>query len=162
MYGTLNPIGAGDPISLNKKEIVIGRHKSCDIVLNFHNVSSKHCRLILSDGYWYVLDMQSTNGVKVNGNKVTDHIIKPNSSLAISTHFFVVQYNPQQNGAIGPPPRMQYQDIELLEQSLMEKAGLQKTSSHKKEEEEVPVETDKPVPALPITHRDFFGELQFD
>ena len=36
-FGTLVPKGGGDPIPLLKKNLLIGRRESCDIVLRFKN-----------------------------------------------------------------------------------------------------------------------------
>ena len=168
MYGFLTPVGGGDPFPLSKKELTVGRHKSCDIVLNFTNVSGKHCKLVLSEGYWYILDLQSTNGVKVNGNKTTDHRIDPGALVAISKHMFKLQYDPRQNGATGLPPNMTLQGDNILSQSLMQRAGLEKAKPKETEADEQ-VETES---AVPIHHtpssaarhapRDFFSELVFD
>ena len=127
MYGTLIPSGGGDDIPLKKKELILGRKEDCDIVLRFNNVSGRHCRLILSDGYWYVVDMNSTNGVKVNGAKVLDRLIGPGSRLTIATHEYSLQYNPEANGARGTlPPDMLENDI--FSKSLLERSGLTKGS----------------------------------
>ena len=72
MYGELIPVGGGDTIPLLKKSLLVGRRESCDIVLRFPNVSAHHCQLTLMGGYWYVRDLQSRNGVKVNNNRVTE------------------------------------------------------------------------------------------
>ena len=70
MYGELIPVGGGDPIPLLKKNLLVGRRESCDIVLRFSNVSAHHCQLVCNGGYWYVKDLKSRNGVKVNGLRV--------------------------------------------------------------------------------------------
>ena len=62
MYGVLHPVGGGDPIPLLKKNLMVGRRESCDIVLRFSNVSSQHCELNINDGFWYVRDLNSRNG----------------------------------------------------------------------------------------------------
>ena len=49
-----------------KKNLLIGRRESCDIVLRFKNVSAHHCQLTVRGGYWYIKDLKSLNGVKVN------------------------------------------------------------------------------------------------
>jgi len=167
MYGVLVPAGGGDPFPLSKKEIVVGRHKSCDIVLNFSNVSSKHCKLVLSEGYWYVLDLQSTNGIKVNGNKVTDHRVDPGGVLAISKHTFVLQYDPQKNGATGLPPNNMLYNDNILSQSLMQRAGLEKakpqdTVSDEMLPEQPAPDAHSPNSAAHHAPRDFFSELVFD
>jgi adenylate cyclase len=173
MYGQLVPLGGGDPIPLRKPEILVGRKDNCDIVLRFSNVSSQHCQLVLSSGYWYVLDMHSTNGIKLNGVKVTDHRVDPGATLAISKHSFKLQYDPVENGAVGPPPGEILHEHEILSQSLMERAGLQHSSTKKKRE------LDSTTPDLPTIvtfealfaamnpetkpeKKDFFSQLKFD
>jgi len=168
MYGYLVPVGGGDPFPLSKTEIVIGRKKSCDIMLNFSNVSSKHCKLVLSEGYWYILDLQSTNGVKVNDNKVTDHRVDPGATLAISKHIFKIQYDPNKNGASGLPPNTMLHGDNILSQSLMQRAGLEKVKPPDTVADAV-VEIEQTVPDHPASNpvilhasRDFFSELVFD
>ena len=76
MFGTLIPLGGGDPIPLpnpkQKQKLLIGRRESCDIVLRFANVSAHHCQLVCDGGYWYVRDLQSRNGIKINGVRIQD------------------------------------------------------------------------------------------
>ena len=69
--GILQPVGGGDPIPLNKPEITVGRRPSCDIRLDFENVSGKHCMLRLLNGVWHVRDLGSTNGTTVNGSRLS-------------------------------------------------------------------------------------------
>ena len=66
MYGELIPAGGGDPIPLLKKELKFGRRESNDVVLRFPNVSGEHCVLTLENGYWFITDLDSRNGTKVN------------------------------------------------------------------------------------------------
>lgn len=173
MYGQLIPLGGGDSIPLRKHEIIVGRKDNCDIVLRFSNVSSQHCRLVLSNGYWYVLDMHSTNGVKLNGVRVTDHRVDPGATLAISKHLFKLQYDPAENGAIGPPPGDILHETDMLSQSLMERAGIERPSAKKKEEigsttPDFPAIIISKTPAAPIKpetnseKKDFFSQLKFD
>ncbi len=61
MYGELLPMGGGDPIPLLKKNLLVGRRESCDIVLRFSNVSAHHCQLTVTAGYWYVRDIKEQN-----------------------------------------------------------------------------------------------------
>ena len=70
MLGELIPVGGGDPIPLLKKKLLVGRREGCDITLRFANVSAHHCQLSLEQGYWFVKDLKSRNGVKINGMKI--------------------------------------------------------------------------------------------
>lgn len=124
MYGELIPVGGGDPIPLLKKALLIGRRESCDIVLRFSNVSAHHCQLTINAGYWHVRDLQSRNGVKVNGVRVTDKRIDPGDILSVAKHKYEVNYSPIDLGAVGPPPP-DVADADFFSKSLLERAGLE-------------------------------------
>ena len=130
MYGELHPIGGGDPIPLLKKNLLVGRRESCDIVLRFSNVSAHHCELNVNDGFWYVRDLNSRNGVKVNGNRVTEKRIDPGDVLWIAKHGYEVKYSPVDLGAVGPPPP-DVPEAVIFSQSLLERAGLEGRRSAK-------------------------------
>jgi predicted component of type VI protein secretion system len=125
MYGELVPVGGGDPIPLLKKSLLIGRRESCDIVLRFSNVSAHHCQLTVTGGYWHVRDLQSRNGVKVNGVKVLDKRIDPGDVLSVAKHKYEVHYSPIDLGAVGPPPA-ETPNADVFGKSLLERAGLEK------------------------------------
>jgi len=127
MYGELIPQGGGDPIPLLKKQLLVGRRESCDIVLRFANVSAHHCQFFINGGYWYVRDMQSRNGVKVNGIRVQEKRIGPGDKVSVSKHNYEVEYSPADLGAVGPPPP---EDLpaEIMTESLLARAGLRSSS----------------------------------
>lgn len=52
---------------LFEEEYIIGKDKDCDIVFSHPAVSHKHARIFRKDGKAYVEDLNSTNGVFVNG-----------------------------------------------------------------------------------------------
>lgn len=126
MYGELIPVGGGDQIPLMKKVLLIGRRESCDIVLRFANVSAHHCTLSLDGGYWYVEDMNSRNGTKVNGSRIQGKKrLDPNDSLAVAKHQYTITYSPTDLGAIGPPPPDEAVDrAAIFGMSLLERAGI--------------------------------------
>jgi adenylate cyclase len=117
MLGELVPCGGGDPIPLLKPKLLIGRSSSCDIVLDFPNVSAQHCQLELLNGYWFIRDLRSRNGVKVNGLRCDSKWVLPGDELSIAKHRFEATYQP---AADAPPP----EEENPFAQSLLEKAGL--------------------------------------
>jgi predicted component of type VI protein secretion system len=123
MYGELVPLGGGDPIPLLKKQMLVGRRESCDIILRFANVSAHHCTLSIEGGYLFIRDMQSRNGIKVNDVKVSERRLSPGDILAISKHQYRVDYDPAELGAIGPPPA-DNASKEIMKESLLARAGL--------------------------------------
>ena len=125
MFGELIPMGGGDPIPLLKKSLLVGRRESCDIVLRFSNVSAHHCQLTISGGYWYVKDLQSRNGIKVNGVRVEEKRLDPGDELSVAKHTYDVQYSPMDLGAVGPPPVDDDVPANLMKMSLLQRAGLE-------------------------------------
>jgi len=148
MYGELVPLGGGDPIPLLKRNLLVGRRESCDIVLRFSNVSAHHCRLFVSGGYWYVEDLNSRNGVKVNGIRVKEKRLDPGDILSIAKHGYEVKYSPVDLGAVGPPPP-DVSDSDIFGSSLLERAGLTRSNLSKIKpapDEEVSYDPTKDVP----------------
>lgn len=123
-FGTLEPLGGGDPIPLLKEKLVIGRRETCDICLRFANVSTQHCELVLEQGYWKIRDLQSKNGVKVNGERVLEKRIYPGDEVTISKHDFRLDYLPTTARSVDADVDDLHEDI--MQFSLLERAGLTK------------------------------------
>lgn len=117
MLGQLIPVGGGDPIPLLKPILLVGRRPSCDIRLEYPNVSSHHCRLEFVNGYWRATDT-STNGTKVNGERIDEKFLQPGDTVAFAKHIFEIQYVPDPEGT---PP---VEEEDPFARSLLEKAGL--------------------------------------
>jgi len=127
-YGELIPVGGGDPIPLLKDRLRIGRREGCDIVLNFSNVSGHHALMDIEQGYWFVRDLRSRNGVKVDGKRIPVGMRKrldPGTSLRLAKHEFEVDYDPHSLGAYGSPPPDEQMD-NFFEKSLLDRAGLKR------------------------------------
>jgi len=127
MFGQLIPVGGGDVIPLLNNNLLVGRRESCDIVLRFSNVSAHHCELHLKDGYWFVKDLKSRNGTKVNGIRIIERYLEPGDVLSVAKHKYEVHYSPTELGATDPPP-IESVGEEILAKSLLERAGLDRRS----------------------------------
>ena len=126
MFGELVPTGGGDAIPLLREKLQVGRRDDCDIILKFPNVSSVHCELELMGGYWYVRDLQSSNGIKINGTRKPEGWLSPGDELSIARHKFEVNYR-----AVGPAPVSTENDLGV---SLEEKARAASQGSHRTED----------------------------
>ena len=127
MFGELVPQGGGDPVPLLQKKLLIGRRDSCDIALRFPNVSSRHCELELVSGYWKVRDLASSNGTKVNGERVREKWVMPGDELAVAKHRFRIEYDVAPGTPLPEP--LQADEEVNMGVSLMEKAGLVRRGS---------------------------------
>ncbi len=130
MLGELTPCGGGDPIPLLKDKLLVGRRSSCDVTLRFPNVSSHHCELELVDGYWFVRDMGSRNGEKVNGERVESRCILPGDEISIAKHLYEIAYTP-------PKDSQAPEEEAPTSRSLLEKAGLEKKITERLQRERV-------------------------
>jgi predicted component of type VI protein secretion system len=123
----LQPVGGGDPIPLTKPEMIVGRRPSCDIQLDFENISGKHCLLRLINGVWNVKDMGSTNGTTVNGARLTtEQSVMPDEELGIAGHLFTIDYDPAGPEAFLSSHKELDEEVvqERSKHSLMDLAGL--------------------------------------
>jgi hypothetical protein len=69
---------------------VLGRSRECDCVLNDPNVSRRHAELRRGPtGDWQIVDLGSTNGVKVNERRVDASRLSPGDQVAMGTTRFV-------------------------------------------------------------------------
>ena len=118
--GELIPCGGGDPVPLLKTKLLIGRRSHCDIQLQFPNISSHHCELEFLNGFWRVQDMGSSNGIKINGERLDSKWLMPGDVLSIGKHRYEMHYVPPD----GQRPPEDKEDI--FSRGLLEKAGLER------------------------------------
>src|ERR671927_1980070 len=65
---------------------VLGRSRECDCVLPDPNVSRRHAALRrASNGDWQIVDLGSTNGVKVNDRLVERSRLRPGDEVTLGT-----------------------------------------------------------------------------
>ena len=55
---------------VDKRRLLIGRSKECDIQLADPNVSRRHAELRQEGASYWIVDLDSTNGVEVNGRRL--------------------------------------------------------------------------------------------
>jgi pSer/pThr/pTyr-binding forkhead associated (FHA) protein len=68
---------------LGEKAVVVGRSTECDIQLGVQNVSRKHARILFQNEEYLIEDLESTNGVLVNGIKVVRCVLRNNDQIEI-------------------------------------------------------------------------------
>lgn len=155
--GVLTPVGGGDPVPLRKPELVVGRRPSCDICLDYQNVSGKHCVLKFHNHVWSVRDLGSTNGTAVNGAPLSsEHTVMPDDELSIAGHVYHIDYEP------GAPSTILNQagviEEEMIETrkktSLMELAGLDTDEDRPKRH--------RPAKAPEVIERPSVEEAEFE
>ena len=91
MRAVLLPLDGNQPVDIVKDITVIGRQEFCDVRLDHSSVSKVHLLLVKMDGALLFRDLGSTNGTKVNGQRVVRGALLPNDKLTIAACKFRVQ-----------------------------------------------------------------------
>ncbi|MCC6132853.1 MAG: FHA domain-containing protein [Acidobacteria bacterium] len=84
-------MGPGQPrlgLELIEDEITIGRDPACTICLEAGGISRIHARLVKTARGYMVLDQSSVNGVFVNGERVSHHLLVSGDIVRLGTTDF--------------------------------------------------------------------------
>lgn len=72
----------GDEFPLVSRETSIGRHKNCDIILNYPTVSRICAVIICTKNGWYITKVKSETEVKINGKPLEKkELLKTNDKI---------------------------------------------------------------------------------
>jgi hypothetical protein len=83
MPAQLMALTDGPSILLDKPILLMGRHPECDIQLNSRKVSRRHCCIAQVHDYLVIRDLGSTNGIRINGNRVLEGKLNSGDELTI-------------------------------------------------------------------------------
>jgi pSer/pThr/pTyr-binding forkhead associated (FHA) protein len=81
----------GPAVELTRPDMVIGRHTTADVRLPLPDVSRRHCRCVFADSFWQIFDLDSLNGIFVNGQRVQRAILRDHDVVGIGSFRFQVQ-----------------------------------------------------------------------
>lgn len=73
---------AGRSVDLGERT-TIGRVEDNAFQIAEPSVSSRHCEILLQGGEVLVKDLNSTNGTFINGEKITERVLKPGQTLRL-------------------------------------------------------------------------------
>src|SRR6476620_5597589 len=68
-----------------KGPLAVGRTEGNDLILNHPSVSRKHARFESRNNAWWIIDLKSTNGVKVNNNLVTEAQVNSGDTIHVGS-----------------------------------------------------------------------------
>jgi pSer/pThr/pTyr-binding forkhead associated (FHA) protein len=90
LHLVLEPIGPR--IEVHRPDVTVGRHSEAEVRLGLPDISRRHCRLVFENQHWRVIDLNSLNGVFVNGERMQEATLYHGDQLQLGTCTFVIEY----------------------------------------------------------------------
>jgi predicted component of type VI protein secretion system len=101
MPAQLVALNDGPSILVDKPILLLGRHPECDVQIDSRKISRRHCCIAQVDDYLVVRDLDSTNGIRINGVRVVEGRLRPGDEITIGNHRYQVAWDE----AMAPTPR---------------------------------------------------------
>jgi FHA domain len=84
MPARLVALDEGSDIALDRSMVVVGRHPLCNVRLDSLRVSRHHCCMTQVKDEVEVVDLGSTNGIRINGERVERGRLRTGDELSIA------------------------------------------------------------------------------
>jgi pSer/pThr/pTyr-binding forkhead associated (FHA) protein len=83
-------------LKLTEGTISIGRAEDNDLSIHDTFVSAHHARIFTYQSASYIEDLESTNGIYLNGKKVLKHTLHSGDIVSLGKHQFKIESQEQQ------------------------------------------------------------------
>jgi pSer/pThr/pTyr-binding forkhead associated (FHA) protein len=81
----------GQELAIPEDGITIGRGKSCSVVIDDNKVSREHAAVRIENGNWWVYDLQSSNGTRVNDSDISAYELSDGDVIEVGGLKFVFE-----------------------------------------------------------------------
>lgn len=85
-------------VSVDDLPVIIGRSREADITLDDDLVSRKHCRFEAYQGKVRVIDLESRNGTRVNGEFRNQYVLEDGDKVEVGDSTLVCEFDDSGNG----------------------------------------------------------------
>lgn len=92
-------------IAVDKPILLVGRHAECDVQLDSRKISRLHCCIAELDDCLVIRDLGSTNGIRINGERMLEARLNPGDELAIGNFRYRVAWDEREHRSAAPPGR---------------------------------------------------------
>src|SRR5947209_5683412 len=96
MPAQLVALNDGPTILVDKPILLLGRHPECDVQIDSRKISRRHCCIAQVNDYLVVRDLDSTNGVRINGVRVVEGRLHAGDELTVGNHRYQVTWDGEQ------------------------------------------------------------------
>lgn len=93
----------GPDIPIDREMLIVGRHPQCDARLDSIRVSRRHCCMSQDQGEVVVRDLGSTNGIRINGQRIEMGRLKVGDELSIAHIRFRLDNGQGQEPTVAEP-----------------------------------------------------------
>jgi hypothetical protein len=91
---TVNIYYMGERYPVTKDRFIIGRgRQSSDLTIKDPNVSRQHAMIEYLNGYYYIVDMGSTNGVEYAGQRIQRRVVGEGDTFRVCDHELRFSYH---------------------------------------------------------------------
>jgi pSer/pThr/pTyr-binding forkhead associated (FHA) protein len=73
----------GQIINLEEGETILGRSENATVIIDEASVSREHGKIVLKESYCQILDLGSSNGVKINGVQIKEHYLSHGDTIEL-------------------------------------------------------------------------------
>ncbi len=73
----------GKVYDLRSSHTVLGRDPHCEVSLSDHSVSRHHAELRVEEGKFHLIDLASSNGTFVNGERIDEAVVRPGDQIRV-------------------------------------------------------------------------------
>jgi pSer/pThr/pTyr-binding forkhead associated (FHA) protein len=109
----------GPSIELTKDMTLFGRDEDCDVRLDHKSVSKLHCVIVKTDGVLLLRDLGSTNGTRVNGQRVRRAALLPNDTLSVANVKYIVKFGVELEKADAEEARQKKDAVAALRRNAL-------------------------------------------
>jgi hypothetical protein len=103
MPARLVALDEGSDIALDRSMVVVGRHPLCDVRLDSLRISRHHCCMTQDKDELIVRDLGSTNGIRINGERVERGRLRPGDELSIAHIRYRLEHGAVQEMTLADP-----------------------------------------------------------
>ena len=140
---------AGESRDFEPPGVFIGREEDNDIQLLLDGVSQYHAKMTFNDDKWVLHDLDSSNGTKVNGNKIKEPTpLNSGDMIYISTEAMKIEFDKEKPGKTAELPLLNKDDAIRIRSSkdtkkynLPIKEEQKESESTKKDIKKIPKKT---------------------
>lgn len=97
---------AGQVLALSGDKVILGRHPSCQIMLDDGSVSRQHAQILTENGLFILEDLRSRNGTQVNKHSIRGLTeLRDGDEIKVCDYTFIFMLNPSGPEPVSSGPR---------------------------------------------------------